>query len=210
MAGNITKLSLTELKRKINDYENASEKLYRNYDDVHDGVEKLRKYWTGNRINMFITTFNTANKTMFAGIQFFTDTVYNVLDEVYVQYCKMEKGTPKNVSRSQGQGIENNIGLTDANTIKFTDSKVKSLSNDIQTKLTKVRTNVKSLVNQLDSLSAYSDSLKTIVTKYKATAENLDKTLNKLKVELSNALEKAVKDVQTTESYNESDAKKIK
>lgn len=209
MAGNISNLSLTQLKSKINAYEKANQKLYEDYLDVYNSMEKLRTYWTGKRINMLLENFNTYNKDMFAGVQYFTDTVYNVLDEVYNQYSKMETGKPANVTRSRGMGTMDKIALTDANKIKFDLTKVTSLSKTIQSKLSSVSTDLKNIVDDLDGISAYSDSLKTISNNYKTTASNLKKTMDKLKGEMTSALEKAIQDVKSTESYNESDAKKL-
>ena len=209
MSGNISNLSLSQLKSKINAYEKANQALYSDYLDVYNAMESLRKHWTGKRVNMLIEKFNAFNTQMFSGVQYFTDTVYNVLDEVYNQYSKMELGKPANVSRNRGMGTMGKIALADATKIKFDATKVTSLSKTIQSGLTKVNKDLTNIVDDLDAISAYSDSLKKMSSNYKTTASNLKKQMNTLRQEFTTELEKAISDVKTTETYNESDAKRL-
>ena len=63
--------------------------------------------------------------------------------------------------------------------------------------------------NILDELQASSDSLNKLVTSYNSAAETMVSNVTQLKDSLKTEIDNAVKVVQNTESYNDSDAGRV-
>ena len=156
--------------------------------------------------------FYNKNQTIYESVKFFIEDVNQVLSEIALQYKNMEAGKAINLSAqtlTALKSLQNPIPLTSETQIKFLQANVLKCQSSLNEYLTGSITAAKELVTRLDKLQQYSDSLGNLVTKYKAKSTSLQRTFVKLNTTLTNIVNDAIKVVQTTESYNEDDVKRI-
>ena len=208
MAGNIQNVNLQKLKSEINEYSSIANKLHNSLTNVCTDMKNFKTCWTGKRINQVINVWNNNYSAISDNVFYFAMKIELILNEIYNQYTSMEKGAPKDSSYGYGWGGILKVELTDEANIKFEKTKAETLAKNISAEVSKANTYLKQLLNKLDSMQAYSDSLKTLSTTYKSMANSVSQTLNKLCNTIQTELTKALNDVKITEQYNEKDAKR--
>ena len=212
MAGNIQNVDMGQLNLILNEYINNCQRLNVQTGMVEETLKSMRQYWTGKRMNAILNVWNSMNVTIYESVKFFIEDVNQVLSEIALQYKNMEAGKAINLSAqtlTALKSLQNPIPLTSETQIKFLQANVLKCQSSLNEYLTGSITAAKELVTRLDKLQQYSDSLGNLVTKYKAKSTSLQRTFVKLNTTLTNIVNDAIKVVQTTESYNEDDVKRI-
>lgn len=209
MAGNIQNVNLTKLKSEVDDYTALAKKLSAEVMQVSDNLVKLKSFWTGKRVNTVINLWNQNGAKLIDNVNYFSNTIRAILNEIYEQYVRMEAGKPENISTPMTSSVST-IPLTDANTIKFDQANVTKIVNSITTNNQNVSSYLKTLVNKLDGMQAYSDSLKSLATNYKTAANSIQGSISNIINEINTESNKALNDVKLTEGYNEADAARAK
>ena len=214
MAGNIQNLSLAQLKNNYETYRSKVTNIRDNLYDIYMGILTLTTNWTGRRMNAIIEKYNTELVPKVIPVyDFFADTVSNILQEICEQYESMENsGTAQDVSH---KGLnypaihKETLDLTTIETVKFEQEAVLSKVDTIISNLDNLEANVTNIVTILDELSSASDSLNKLVTNYHSQSDSLVSTVKEVQETLKTEVNNAVKVVQTTESYNDSDASRV-
>ena len=208
MAGNIQNVNLAILKSEIASYYNITKNLQTSAENLCVHLINIKNFWTGKRINTIINLWNNNYKKIITCIDYFF-TINSILNEIYNQYISMEKGTASSssIKKLNWNGV-NKISDTDETTIKFVKETVESEAKWFNESSSKINTSIAKLVNQLDAMQRYSDSLKTLTSNYRTAATELRIILNNLTDTISTELTKAINDVKLTEQYNEADAKR--
>lgn len=210
MAGNIQNVNLAKLKAEIDDYDAVANKLHQSVSSISTNMKNLTTCWTGKRVNTILNLWNSNLKSIDDQTFYFAMKIHLILLEIYDQYNALEKGAPKDSSYGYGWGGILKAPLTDENKISFDQARATTIVKEIDKEKTNVQSYLKQLVTKLDSMQAYSDSLKTLATTYKATATSLEKSLFTLCNNIGTEANKAIQDVKTTEGFNESDAARAK
>lgn len=213
MAGNIQNLNLKQLESKINEYSAEVKNIQENLKNVYQSFITMKQYWTGKQMNNVIGQYNNECDEFYIHLSFFGGTVQSVLKEIYEQYVSMENaGVAQNISYNLviDDLIKKTIPYTSSEVVKFEQQKVKNLVSTINGYLNNVETGAKKIINILDDIAPYSDSLKKLVTNYKSEGEAVKMHIVGLKTALKSQMERCVNLVINTESYNESDASRIK
>ena len=208
MSGNIQNVNLQKLRGEIDDYYSIASKMHTCLCNVSDDMKKFSTCWTGKRINQLLNVWNQNYSAISDNCFYFAMKIKLILNEIYNQYVSMENGAPKDATSGYGFGGILKVPLTDESNIKFDRSNAEAISKDIMSEVNKANSYLKQLINKLDSMQAYSDSLKTLATTYKSTANSVSQTLSKLCQTMQTEIKKALNDVNITEQYNESDAKR--
>ena len=78
---------------------------------------------------------------------------------MYAQYCAMENGKPEDITLP-GLGAAVAMVSADTSTIKFDSANVNKILATIRNSTSNVTNYLPKMVNSLDSLAVYSDSLK--------------------------------------------------
>lgn len=213
MAGNIQQLSITKLNEKSHEYGTAATSLYESVKSIVESIKGLENYWTGRRMNSIVEKYNSISEALNNDLVFFGSTVSGVLQEILEQYTKMENsGIALNatVNCSIAVDIPRKLPLTTTATVKFEKQRVTNMVSTINGHFASLDTNLAKMINVLDDVAPYSDSLKKLVTNYKAAADSIKSNTTGLKTQLKEQIDKAVSVVNTTEGYNEGDASRIK
>ena len=142
---------------------------------------------------------------------YFTRTMSTLLWEMRDQYQAMEQGTPKKSNRKSWTGAElNSVPLSNSSIIKFEQTQAKQIISGISTNGTNVNATIKKMINKLNGMQNYSDSLKKLVTTYNENATRLQRSIISLINSIQDEAQKAYNDTTTTEAYNETDVKRAK
>ncbi len=214
MAGNIQNLSLSQLRSNYETYRGKVNNIRDNLYDIYMGIFTLTVNWTGKRMNAIIEKYNNELvQKVIPVYDFLADTVSNILQEICEQYESMENaGTAQDISH---RGLmypaihKETIELTTIENVKFEQDAVLSKVSTITSNLDNLEANITNIVSILDELSSASDSLSKLVTNYHSQSEALVNTVKEVKETLKNEVNNAVKVVQTTEAYNDSDASRV-
>ena len=213
MAGNIQNVSLAQLKVKSEEYMEKVRWIQSNMSEVDMGIASFRLHWTGKRMNAVIEKYNSVNNTFITAFNFFNKTVGNTLDEIIAQYEQMEnQGVAENLTITNNLTLENcihQIELTSTENVKFEQEPVMTQYNRVIGNLDQLEGKLNELVGILDEIKPASDSLEKLVTNYNAQSEIVIANLRKVRETLRAEVENAVKVVQTTEGYNDSDASRV-
>ena len=213
MAGNIQNVNIALLKAKYEDYCQKVNEIGGDFHRVYIGVLNLDTFWTGKRVNAIIEKYNSVSKTLVEHYHFFDTTVRSALLEIISQYESMEnKGIAEDlnlVGLTQLDFIADPIKLTTTENVKFEQDGALKYTNQIEDNLQDLGNKLPVMISILDEFKTYSDSLNKLVTNYTAAAESIISTLSQIKETLRAEVESAVKVVQTTEGYNDSDASRV-
>ena len=215
MAGNIQSMSFSKLSSRLHDYIVKVLKIKESLLDVHHSISTLRTYWTGKRMNAVIDTYNSVNKALLNNYFFFGRTVLNALAEIHAQYAQMEQnGVAVNLNNSDSvnvgiEEIEKLIETTSIENVKFEQEQVISSINKIDSDFENLTNDLSTIIGILDDLKTDSDSLNKLVTNYNAASASIVSNIMQIKETIKTELDNAVKVVQTTEAYNDSDASRV-
>ena len=212
MAGNIQGLNLAKLKEVEKNYQSVALKVNERLVTINLDIEDLTKNWTGKNVNSVVNVWNNsvASIEQYAS---FTRKVYDNLFSIEQQYSKMETGKAGDVNSDQAMkhwGECTKVKLTDETTIKYNKSGVEPTIKDIENMVKQNESDLKKLLTILDNIQTYSDSLKSLVQNYKATIGTVQSGLVKICNLVMQEAKNAANTVNTTEAYNETDAKKIR
>ena len=213
MAGNIQNVNIAQIKAKCEEYKEKVRWIQSSMSEVEMGIQSLRMHWTGKRMNAVIEKYNSVNKNFITAFDFFNKTVGNTLEEIIAQYESMEnKGTAENIVVTNNLTLENvihQIELTSTENVKFEQEQVTSQATRVIGNLDQLGVKLDEVVGILDEIKPASDSLEKLVTSYNAESETIITNLKDIKETLRAEVDNAVKVVQTTESYNDSDASRV-
>lgn len=212
MAGNIQNLNLNQLQAKLQEYQAAVKGLFANANEARNGLISMKDFWTGQRMNAVLEKYNSINKTLYNNLAFFQIKVGDTLQELFEQYKSMENtGVVADISFVSGIDpvLLEPIPLTGVSSVKFEQEKVINLVNVVEDHLMSLETDLTKMINILDDIALYSDSLNKLVTNYKVAADEIKTKTLDMKASLKTEIDNAVKVVQTTEQYNDSDASRV-
>ena len=212
MAGNIQNLNLNQLQSKIQEYTSAVKGLFTSVDETRKGLIHMKDFWTGKRMNAVLEKYNSVSKTLYNNLAFFQITVGDTLQELLEQYKSMENaGVATDISVKSGidPTVLEPIPPTSESSVKFEQENVVNLVDVVENHLMNLETDLTKMVNILDDIAPYSDSLNKLVTNYKVIADEIKTKTLDIKTSLKTELDNAVKVVQTTEGYNDSDAGRV-
>ena len=136
------------------------------------------------------------------------------------KYQNLSKVTSKHIElilsliKKQKSGSKINLPLNlqvivNYDYVVFEQEKVVSIVTSIEGSLENAQTTLSSLINILDDLKPCSDSLNKLVTNYNSVSESMVSNILQVKESLKTEIDDAVKVVQTTEGYNDSDASRV-
>ena len=211
MAGNIQDLNLIKFENEIREYEGLASILEMYIRNIYNNLKRFPTYWSGKRANVVISKWNNSYKTINSQMFYFTRTMSTLLWEMRDQYQAMEQGTPKKSNRKSWTGAElNSVPLSNSSIIKFEQTQAKQIISGISTNGTNVNATIKKMINKLNGMQNYSDSLKKLVTTYNENATRLQRSIISLINSIQDEAQKAYNDTTTTEAYNETDVKRAK
>ncbi len=213
MAGNIQNVNFPKMGERVANYIIRVRSIGTNLKDIKQGIFSLRNYWTGKRMNAIIEKYNSVNQSLLTNFNFFGKTVLHVLCEINAQYQQMEnQGIAVDLNDQTNAAVDEigtAIELTSIENVKFEQDNVVSTVSKINGSFEKLTSDLSAIVTILDDLKTDSDSLNKLVTNYNAVADSMVSNINQIKDSLKTEIDNAVKVVQTTESYNDSDASRI-
>ena len=211
MSGNIQNVNLQKLDEDIYSFAQYVFDVYGHLLEISDNIKTMSTYWTGKRINSVINLWNNSSPKLYEGHFYFWGKINTIIQEIWNQYNSMENGYPHDINLQNGgynQDLLKKIPLTDSTTIKFDKGNVERVKTNIEELINLSNSKVSKFVDLLDEIATYSDSLKSLAINYKSNATNITSTLKGLQNNLLEEIQKAINDVDVTESYNEADAKR--
>ena len=208
-------MSTSRLGNKVSDYTGKILKVKESLIDIHQSIFTLRTHWTGKRMNAIIDKYNSVSKSLLDNYFFFSRTVLNALAEIHAQYVQMEQnGVAVNLTNSDSANvgideITKPIEATAIENVKFEQEQVTSTVSKINSDFENLTNDLSTITNILDDIKADSDSLNKLVMNYNSASASMIANITQLKESLRTEIDNAVKVVQTTESYNDSDASRV-
>ena len=212
MAGNIQKVNLANFKKEVGEYTTLTIKISNEWYEVYKNMSKIPTYWTGKLANKTISVWNNNLNLIETNSRYFQNTITDILLQIVDQYQAMENGKPfdsKCGLATYPYGKQ--IPLTDESTIKFDKTNVETILKNIESSRISLNAKYNDLINRLDSMQGYSDSLKTLSITYKEKGTELKKVLQDMIHNIKQYVADYVSFVNTTESgFNEEDVKRAK
>ena len=213
MAGNIQNVNIAQLRAKCEEYKDKVAWIQSSMSEVEMGMQSIKMHWTGKRMNAVLEKYNSLSKNFITAINFFNKTVGNTLEEIVAQYESMEnKGVAENLTITNKSTLETviyQLELTSTENVKFEQERVQAETIRIIGNLDQLGVRLDEAVGILDEIKPASDSLQKLVTSYNAESATVISNLKEIKETLRAEVDNAVKVVQTTESYNDSDAGRV-
>lgn len=217
MAGNIQNLNLSQFNAKCEEYTEKVRSIGENCNELYMGMIGFGSCWKGQRINAVYEKYNEVRLRFYDFFQFCSNQVYSVLNEIYGQYMAMEnEGKAEDLGPISANFPSSYYNLsyevrdyTPGDKIVFLQEEVVKQVDKVKVSLDNMVNQIPALVDMLDDIAGWSDSLNTLSQNYHARAEALTSAVKEARDTLVAQFEQEMKTVQETEGYNENDAGRI-